>query len=185
MEIDLLSSLKNGNRLAMEEIYHEYWEQVFDAAFKRLADDTIAQDITQEIFISLWENRNTIIVNTSLSAYFYGAVKYKVINYYKSTVLRTGHQEAFGLLMQEQITDAADARLIMEDLNRELDEALSRLPEKMRLIISMSRKQEKSIKEIALELDVSVQTVKNQITAGMKLLRKDLSFVLFIALFLS
>ncbi|WP_219225012.1 RNA polymerase sigma-70 factor [Pedobacter antarcticus] len=185
MEIDLLSSLKNGNRLAMEEIYHTYWEQVFDAAFKRLGDDTIAQDITQEIFISLWENRNNIIINTTLGAYFHGAVKYKVINYFKSSDLRTVHQEAFGLLMHEQVTDATDTKLILEDLNKELDAALSRLPEKMRLIISMSRKQEKSIKEIASELGVSVQTVKNQITAGMKILRKDLSFLLFVALFLS
>ncbi|RZL42138.1 MAG: HTH domain-containing protein, partial [Pedobacter sp.] len=58
------------------------------------------------------------------------------------------------------------------------------LPERMRLIISMSRKQDKSIKEIAAELNISAQTVKNQITAAMKLLRENLSYLLFITFFI-
>ena len=164
----------------MEEIYHQYWEQVFDAAFKRLGDDTIAQDITQEIFISLWENRDTLNISTTLGAYLYGAVKYKVINYFKSDALRAGHQEAFALLMHEQINDAADTRLMLRDLNQELDEALARLPEKMGLIISMSRKQEKSIGEISNELGLSSQTVKNQLSAALKVMRKRLSYLLLL-----
>ena len=180
----LVSSLKCDDNLAMEQIFSVYWEEVFDAAFKKVCDDDVAQDITQEIFISLWENRKTLELTGNLSGYLHGAVKYKVINYFRSNTIKEGHRAEFAILMNQQHVNAADENLILQDLSKEVETALQSLPERMRLIISMSRKQDKSIKEIAAELNISVQTVKNQITAAMKLLRENLSYILFITFFL-
>jgi len=180
----LLSSLQCGSRWAMEKIYHVYWEEIFDAALKKTGDEALAQDITQEIFISLWENHKTINLSGSLGAYLHGAVKYKVINYFRSGSIKEQHQAALTVLMDEQHTAAADDKLILKELYLEVDAAIALLPEKMQLVFSMSRKQEKSIKEIAAELDVSVQTVKNQISAAIKLLKKSLSYILLIAVFI-
>jgi RNA polymerase sigma-70 factor (family 1) len=177
----LLSSLQQGNHQAMEEIYRTYWEDVFDAALKKTGDEALAQDIIQEIFISLWENRTTINISGSIGAYLHGAVKYKVINYFRSGSVKAQHQTALTTLMDEQYTAAADDKLILKELHLEVDAAIALLPEKMKLVFSMSRKQEKSIKEIASELDVSAQTVKNQISAALKLLKKSLSYMLLIA----
>lgn len=181
MSNSLLSSLQHGNHQAMEEIYRSYWEDVFDIALKKTGDEAVAQDITQEIFISLWENRAAINLSGSLGAYLHGAVKYKVINYFRSGSVKAQHQTALITLMDEQHTAAADDQLILKELHLEVDAAIALLPEKMQLVFSMSRKQEKSIKEIASELDVSVQTVKNQISAALKLLKKSLSYILLIA----
>ncbi|MEH3115169.1 RNA polymerase sigma-70 factor [Pedobacter terrae] len=181
MSETLLSSLQRGSHQAMKEIYRLYWSAIFDAALKKMGDEALAQDITQEIFISLWENRKTIKLSGSLCAYLYGAVKYKVINYFKSGSIKEQHQNALKALMDEQNTAAADDKLILKELHSEVDHAIALLPEKMQLVFSMSRKQEKSIKEIAAELNVSVQTVKNQISAALKLLKKSLSYILLIA----
>ncbi|PST84296.1 hypothetical protein C7T94_06145 [Pedobacter yulinensis] len=179
----LLHALKNDSRQAMNDIYALHWEKVFDAAFFKTGDEAAAQDITQEIFISLWEKRDKLHVDGSLDAYLYGAVKYRVINYFRSSALRESHQSAFALLADEHSALQADSRLRLTELNRELDAALALLPERMRLVMTMRRKEEKSINEIASELDVSVQTIKNQITASMKILRQNLSYVVFLALF--
>ncbi|WP_344849173.1 RNA polymerase sigma-70 factor [Pedobacter jeongneungensis] len=181
MSETLLSSLQCGSHRAMEEIYQVYWEGVFDAALKKTGDEALAQDITQEIFISLWENRKTINLSGSLGAYLHGAVKYKVINYFRSGSIKEQHQPALIALMDEQHAAAADDKLILKELHLEVDAAIALLPEKMQQVFSMSRKQEKSIKEIATELDISVQTVKNQISAALKLLKKSLSYILLIA----
>ncbi|MNY77538.1 RNA polymerase sigma factor [compost metagenome] len=69
---------------------------------------------------------------------------------------------------------------MLKDLHQEVDEAMLDLPEKMRLIFSMSRKQEKSIGEISSELGISVQTVKNQLSAALKVMKKRLSYLLFL-----
>ncbi|MGM9477439.1 RNA polymerase sigma factor [Pedobacter sp. GSP4] len=181
MDKTLLSSLQRGNHRAMEEIYQIYWEDVFDTAFKKIRDEELAQDITQEIFISLWENRKTLQLSGSLGAYLHGAVKYKVINYFRSGTLKAQHHSALTILMDGQDTAAADDKVILKELHQELDAAIALMPEKMKQVFSMSRKQEKSIKEIASELGLSAQTVKNQISAGLKLLKKSLSYILLIA----
>lgn len=169
----------------MDELFHLHWEEVFDAAFKRIGDEEVAQDITQEIFISLWENRATLQIEGTISAYLYGAVKYRVINYFRMQAKREGHHAELSYLMEKQSIVAADSRLITGELDKEINDALNLLPERMRQVISMSRRQDRSIKEISDELGISVQTVKNQITAAMKILKKNLSYLLFLALFLS
>lgn len=171
----LIASLKQGDHFAMEQIFNLYWEAIFDAAFKKIGDENIAQDITQEIFISLWENREQVIICGGLAAYLHGAVKFKVINHFRSTTVKDVHKAELATLMNQQYADSADDLLILKDAQQKVEEALTQLPERMRLVVTMSRKQEKSIKEIASELDVSVQTVKNQITSAMKLLKKSLS----------
>ncbi|WP_426328835.1 RNA polymerase sigma factor [Pedobacter sp. R-06] len=185
MDNSLFLSLQLGDHQAMEAIYRIYWEEVFDVALKKIGDESLAQDITQEIFISLWENRTAIDLKGSLGVYLYGAVKYKVINYFRSGSIKEHHQTALKVLMDEQHIAAADDKLILKELHLEVDAAIALLPEKMQLVFSMSRKQEKSIKEIASELDVSVQTVKNQISAALKLLKKSLSYILLIAALIS
>lgn len=180
----LIASLKRDDSLAMEQIFGIYWEKVFDDAFRKVCNEDVAQDITQEIFISLWENRKSLELTGNLSGYLHGAVKYKVINYFRSNAIKEGHQAEFAVLMNQQHVSTADEILILRDTSKEVENALQSLPERMRLIISMSRKQDKSIKEIAAELNISAQTVKNQITAAMKLLRENLSYILFITFFI-
>lgn len=176
----LISFLKKGNHKAMEKIYRLYWEEVLDSAFRRLRDEEIAQDITQEIFISLWENREKIQLAGSLRAYFEGAVKYRVINYFRSSVIKEKHKEDLSLLIRDNLEHSAENKLMLKDLHQEVEEAMLDLPEKMRLIFSMSRKQEKSIGEISDELGLSAQTVKNQLTAALKVMRKRLSYLFFL-----
>lgn len=177
MTINLLQSLRNNSPSAMEEIYRDHWETVFDAVYKRTGDEDLAQDITQEIFISLWENRASVQIEGTLAAYLCGAAKYKVINHFRSTALKGRHKEQLLLLWRDETIAAADSGLILGEFVKEVDTAMQLLPEKTRLVFLMSRKEGKSIKEIASELDVSVQTVKNQISTAIKILRKNLFYL--------
>jgi RNA polymerase sigma-70 factor (family 1) len=176
----LLASLKKGDHVAMEHLYQDYWEEVLNTAYKQVRDEEIAQDITQEIFISVWENREHLNIEGSIAAYFKGAVKYKVINYFKSSMVREKHKEDIALLTLDHTGTSAENLLMLKDLTKQFDEALTDLPEKMRVIISMSRKQEKSVQEISDELNLSAQTVKNQISSALKLIRKKLAYTLII-----
>lgn len=168
----------------MEKIYLNFWEDVLDSAYKRVKDEEIAQDITQEIFISLWENRERLSIEGSLRAYLQGAVKFKVINYFKSSVVKDKHKEDLRLLIGEEMELSAENKLMIKDLNKEIDVAISALPEKMRQVFLMSRRQEKTIREISDELGLSAQTVKNQISAALKVLKERLSYLLIFILVL-
>jgi RNA polymerase sigma-70 factor (family 1) len=176
-------SLKNNDPAAMTELFKSYWEFTFDAAFKKVGDEEVAQDITQEIFISIWENRATLNIEGSLSAYLYGAVKYRVINYFRVQAMLGRHHAELTILMDAQRVQETDTKLILKDMNSEIEAAFARLPDRMRLVTTMSRRQDKSIKDIAEELGISAQTVKNQITAAMKILKENLTYILLLVLF--
>jgi len=178
---ELLRSLRDGEHSAMEYLYHTYWEVVFDTAYKRVRDEEIAQDITQEIFISVWENRERLHIKSSLEAWLKGAVKYKVINYFKSSIVREKYEEDLVQLIGNQAEpSSAESMIMLKELNQQLDHAMLELPEKMRVIFSMSRRQQKSTKEISDELNLSAQTVKNQLSAALKLIRKKLSYTVIL-----
>ena len=178
---ELLRSLRDGEHSAMEYFYHTYWEVVFDTAYKRVRDEEIAQDITQEIFISVWENRERLHIKSSLEAWLKGAVKYKVINYFKSSIVREKYEEDLVQLMGNQAEpSSAESMIILKELNQQLDHAMLELPEKMRVIFFMSRRQQKSTKEISDVLNLSAQTVKNQLSAALKLIRKKLSYTVIL-----
>jgi len=178
---ELLRSLRDGEHSAMEYFYHTYWEVVFDTAYKRVRDEEIAQDITQEIFISVWENRERLHIKSSLEAWLKGAVKYKVINYFKSSIVREKYEEDMVQLIGNQAEpSSAESMIMLKELNQQLDHAMLELPEKMRVIFFMSRRQQKSTKEISDELNLSAQTVKNQLSAALKLIRKKLSYTVIL-----
>lgn len=175
--MDLIASLKKDDQSAMEIIYTTHWEQVFDAAYKRIGNESIAQDITQDIFISIWEKRHELEIKESLAAYLHGSVKYRVINYFKSNITKEKYTADLFALTDGVSSLHTANRLLVKEIHHELDIAIAELPERMGQIFSMSRKQEKSNDEISEELNLSVQTVKNQLTAALKIIRKRLAYL--------
>ncbi|MET4138987.1 RNA polymerase sigma-70 factor [Pedobacter sp. UYP1] len=175
--MDLMTSLKQGDQTAMDTIYKTHWEQVFDAAYKRVGTEDIAQDITQDIFISLWEKRETLEIRETLSAYLLTSVKYRVINYFKANLTKEKYTEDLYALIGNTSPLHPTNELAVKEIHKELDQAIAELPERMRQIFSMSRKQEKSNNEISAELNLSIQTVKNQLTAALKIIRKRLAYL--------
>lgn len=171
--------MQKGDDSAFDRIYKLYWEIVYAAAWKRVQDEQIAKDIVQEVFISLWERRESLEIQQSLQGYLLSSAKYKIVDYFRKTIRQERHTEDLRLLLTEQYTmDTLD----IEDSEKQLEQALQFLPEKMRRIFEMSRKEEKTIQEISAELNLSSQTVKNQLSNALKILRSRLAYTLTILL---
>lgn len=180
----LVVSLKQGDKTAFDKIFNDYWEFVYLSAYKRLKDEDAAKDIAQDLFISLWERRETLEIE-NLSAWFYTSVRFKVINHFKSENTDQRYHHQLGKLMDDHYIfhamDKQDTEVVFNYVMRDL-------PDRMRQIYEMSRKQEKTIDEIAAELQISSQTVKNQLSAALKIVRKKLnhpSFLIFLVALLT
>lgn len=161
----------------MEKIYDTYWERLFDLAFYKTGDEDLATEIVQEVLISLWENKRQISIETSLNAYLSTAVKYRVLNYYKASSIRKEHQEQLGKLADLVMIPDAEDLLVGREIQSEIDLAVEELPEKMQAVFRLSKIAGKSNQEIADELEISLQTVKNQLSSALKILRKSLSYM--------
>lgn len=180
-ENELLVLLRQDDRKAFDQIFSQYWPQLYIAAIKRLADPEISKDIVQEVFISVWERRKEMVIQNSLQAYLLSAVKFKVIDYFRKAITLDKHKtDLLKLTETSYMMDAIETT----ELEDQVASAIRTLPEKMRKIFEMSRTQGKSIAEISAELNVSSQTVKNQLSHAVRILRKQLVIGIILASFI-
>ena len=94
----LLKLLRAGDGAAFEEIYFRYSEPVFLAALKKVRSKTIAEELVQNLFISLWVKRETVQIQ-QLQSYLQSAIRYQVIDYIRSKIIR----ERYYQLAKEQM----------------------------------------------------------------------------------
>lgn len=178
-ENDLLSALAKGHEDALKVIYQKYWDRLFLSAYNVLKDKEACEDIIQEIFIQLWQRRESLHITTSLPAYLFTATRYQVFHVIRKSA---GRQELFEDLDKRLLADAPDIPLYIKEIQERVNVAVENLPDKCREIYKLSREEHLSYREIAEKLQISPKTVENQITIALKRLRGTLGDLMFFLL---
>lgn len=174
--------VKNGDVKAYEFIFNKYYERLCNYAGTLLKNKEESEEVVQQVFITIWNKRSTINIETSLHSYLYRAVHNSSLNKLKQEKIKTGHQSA---LKYETVVNAESTSesVAKKELERSLYAAVDRLPEQCRLTFQMSRFEGLKYQEIAEELNVSIKTVENQIGKALKFLRGELREFLPLILF--
>lgn len=167
---DLLKALKEGDHAAFTEIYDRYWGILYIHAWKMLRDEAAAKDVVQDVFISLWTKAVTLHVTGSLSAYLFMAVRNKVLNLIRNNKARTDYIGLFSLYIERSRNSTVE-QLHEKELLEAIDEVIRSLPDKMRQVFELSRKEYLSHRQIAERLDISEKTVKRQVSNALQILR--------------
>ncbi|WP_228098685.1 RNA polymerase sigma factor [Pedobacter sp. MC2016-24] len=169
-DYELLSLFKTGNDRAFKLIYERYWQLLYVAACKILNDEEEAKDVVQDVFISFFNKGPSLEINVSISVYLYSAVRYKVFDYISRKKVRDHYMDSV-----EQFISAgnysSDTALIEKEINAEIEKEIQNLPQKMKEIFELSRRDQLSHKEIADLLNISDKTVKKQINNAIKLIK--------------
>ncbi|QXV64680.1 RNA polymerase sigma-70 factor [Mucilaginibacter sp. 21P] len=169
-DADLLTMLRDDDRIAFEVLYNKYSSKVYAVAYNLFRDKDVCEDLVQELFVDLWAKRSTLRI-TSLEWYLKVAIKNRVLMYIRSKKA-TLDISAIAMLTEKYSTDS---KVLQKDISAILDENVGRLPERCREIFTLSRKEYLSNKEIALRLNISVKTVENQMTIALRHLRTGLT----------
>ncbi|MCC9135501.1 RNA polymerase sigma factor [Pontibacter silvestris] len=169
-DAELLTALQEGDESAFRLLYERYWSVLYTMLYRRLLDEEATKDIVQNIFVSLWLNKATVPVEESLAPYLTTAARNQAISHYKkhkATLERETHFQGLNPLQHssEQTLEAGELELM-------LDREINQMPENMKKAFVLSRMEERSIKEIATELCLSEQTVKNNISQALQRLQK-------------
>jgi RNA polymerase sigma-70 factor (family 1) len=172
----LVRLLRISDSQAFEAIYLRHWNKVFRLALSKVRHSETAEDITQQVFVSLWERRMESEIS-SLEAYLATAVKYRCISHYESRYFRT---TISGLDSAEARADSAtEDSLFHGDLTRAVDKALARLPAKTREVFQLRKLHDYSVREIAGRLGISEKAVEYHITQSLKVMRHELREYLY------
>lgn len=169
---DLFQRVANDDAAAYEILYNRYWEPLFLYAFKCLRLTAPAKDVVQDVFIGLWKRRSSLVLSGALRSYLFAAVRYEILRSIAQPQPAPLHDSQ--ATMDLSAATDTDDRLHEKELKRLLATAVERLPFKMKQVYTLSRHHHKTIAEIASELSLSEQTVKNQLSKALTRLRTEL-----------
>ncbi|MCM0204389.1 RNA polymerase sigma-70 factor [Bacteroides fragilis] len=171
------------------EIYDVYFPKLLRFTQTYLISEDESENIVQEIFIYLWEHRDIIETLQNLNAYLFTLAKNRCIDYFRKEMVRDIRKGSLSEIENRELQlklyslEAFDNdRLSDADIEEILNNAINRLPERCREIFIMSRLQNLRYKEIAIRLNVSPNTVENQIVIALRKLKEELKdyFPLFV-----
>jgi len=166
-----------------DTIYVTYYPRMIRFAKEYVLFEEDAENIVQDIFVLLWEKRDVLDIKVSLVPYLFTLVKNKCLDFLKHKVVSEEFVKEYELkqLSLERFNYAITSD---EDIEKIITTAVNSLPERCRDIFVRSRIEGKKYKEIADELEISINTVENQMSIALKKLRIELKDYLPLLLFL-
>ena len=175
----MLEALREGDHDAFREVYLHYATPIRDflALLTRSTDQ--AEEITQEVFVQVWEKRERINPSRSIKGYLYTIARNSALNLFEQQKVRSRY--AASPLSRPEDYYASDEILIADETRLLIEIAVSRMPEQRRRVFELSRHEELKSTEIAERLGISRHTVDNHLAAAKKDIRELLS--LFLLLF--
>jgi RNA polymerase sigma-70 factor (ECF subfamily) len=178
LEGELINGLKEGDKSAFSFLFKMYYTPLCTYASTIIKLPNLAEEVVQESFIKIWENRQQIRIDSSLRAYFYRCIHNNCLNYIKNLNVNqrrtdivtkeiTYHAELATLNFSEEILD----KIVSDELEIFFDKIIDELPGQCKEIFCLSRYEQLTYPEIAEKLQISVNTVKTQISRALDKLR--------------
>lgn len=174
-DLELLQALKIGQTTALSKLYDRYGSVVYGLALKILKDAQEAEDLTQEVFVTLWNNNTYNPARGSLSNYLVVMTRSRSLDKLRSRGSRRKFLERWQHTTVPAFTLSASDQIDIWDTSQQVQEALAQLPEQQRKILEMAYYQDLSQSEIAKTLNIPLGTVKTAARQALKKLRKILS----------
>jgi RNA polymerase sigma-70 factor (ECF subfamily) len=168
----LSKEIAAGNTRAFDKVFNDHYRNLCRFAYSIVHDEDTAQNIVQQVFIKLWENRETLVLIERLLPYLTGMVRNECINFI--------NREKRNIKLSDipadiQTGNTTENQLELKELEENLIIALSALPERCKMAFEYSRFEHLSNKEIATKMEISIKGVEALIGRALKSLRISLA----------
>ena len=180
LENKQLDLLKAGDKKAFHELFEKYFKPICAFCYRYIEDQSDAEDIVQEVFISFWESKKNFSHVNSIKAFLYTAARNKCLNSLKHKVVRQKNEP--GLIYELESDQGFSNHVILEDSFNQLYTEIKGLPISAQKIMLLALKGLKN-SEIAEKLEISENTVKTQKKISYAKLKDKLNPVFSIILF--
>jgi RNA polymerase sigma-70 factor (ECF subfamily) len=174
----LFELIKLNNAEAYKVLYDRLFYILFSHALHKLRSKEDAQDLTQDLFMNIWNKREQIIINGQVINFLFASLRNSIINYYIKTKKQNEREELYHYF-KTHFEATTERTIHKNELEKIIQNEIDALPLKMKQIYLLSRNQELSHKEIADLMAISELTVKKQVANALKILKKKVNYVLF------
>lgn len=187
-DLTLVQQLQKGNVDAFDSLFEVYSNKLYGFALKYFKNETDAEELVQEVFVKVWENRKSLKTDLSFKSYLFTIALNQIRKYFNKKAVSLRYLESLKREIEQNVVSAnqtEDYEVMVQQLNG----LISQMPPRRQEIFRKSKLEGKSSKEIADELNISAGTVDNQVSEALRFLRQRLnpentSFLLFVFLFI-
>ena len=179
----LLANIKNDNRASFTIIFTQYYKDLVTFSFGWVRKVNTAEEIVQEVFIKLWENRSSIIIDRSLKSYLLKSVQNRSLNWLHHLKIQSQYDS---YTKDHQILSDSETEnyVLHSELEQNLQQALNKIPVVYAQAFRMNRFENLSYPEIAQKLGVSTRTIEVRISKALSILRDELKEFLLLGIIL-
>lgn len=175
---ELIFRIKEGDEEAFRIVFEIYSGKLYSFSFRFLKNREQCQEVVQEVFLNFWLSRSRLDGQYPLAPYLYTITKRLTLNVLRNIATSQNAMDKLWLDMR-RLSNETEEGIIGDDLKRFTESALAKLPPQQQLVFRMSKQQELSYDEIARELHISRNTVKNHLVAALKSLRAQFQKTVF------
>lgn len=173
-DAETVRRIRKGDVGQFESLFRSSYASLVRYARTLVRDYDIAEEIVQDLFFTLWRDREKLEIESSLNGYLYRAVHNRCLHYFEHARVVTRYMNEMGSACEESSESPADM-LHYKELQARIARILERLPEKCGKIFCMSRFEGLKYSEIAEKLSISVKTVEANMGRALKEFRKILA----------
>jgi RNA polymerase sigma-70 factor (ECF subfamily) len=169
MESVWVMQLMNGSLPAFDQLYRRYYEAVLHNALKITKDRVAAEDIVQEVFITLWEKRNALVHPGNIAGWLFVTGSNKSLNYLRRELRRK--EQPLSAENIQDLTYSINAPLFAEAQLQLLEKAIEALPPQRQRAFRLCRLEGKTYEEAADILQVAKSTIKDHLSKATDAIR--------------
>ena len=173
-DFELISRIKEGDESAFRIVFDLYSSKLYAFSYRFLKEKEPCQEVVQDVFLNLWINRAKLDTQYPIAPYLYTITRRLTLNVLRHVATSQSAMNKMWLNVKK-VSNETEQEVFLDDLSRFTEQVLSKMPKQQQLIFRMSRHQELSYDEIAEELNISRNTVKNHLVAALKTLRTQLN----------
>lgn len=169
----LIDGISTRNKVVFDFIFHYYYSGLCAYAERITGDEKAAEDIVQDLFVSLWIKHKKIKINSSLRNYLFISVKNRSLDFIKERKIQ---KKNISLLpgYENNVENLSNLWFAESELDAKVQKSLEKLPPRCRNIFKLSRFEGLKNKEIAYKLGISKRTVELQVSNALRQLKSDL-----------
>jgi RNA polymerase sigma-70 factor (family 1) len=168
----LLFQLKVGEEKAFEQLYHLYSLRLYGFLLKLVKDEEIAQDLLQDVFIKIWNKRETIDPEKTFRSYLFRIAENNVIDFFRKAACDKKLQSKLTAACTE-IYSHIEETIYSREHTSMLNQAVNQLPPQCRLVFTLCKLEGKSYKEVSQILGISVATISNHLQKASRSIRQN------------
>lgn len=172
-EHKLLELIKTGDAASFDRVFMEYHNKIFSFSYRYLQSREEAEGVVQHVFLTLWNNRETLHEIRNLNAWLFTVTFNQIRKIFRNTAITRQKMDSYAAFAPSEDNSTLSS-IEFNDMMENAEDAINQLPKRQRTILLMRIKEGLSSEEISKKLEINKRTVENHLSSARSALRKIL-----------